>query len=436
MWERPSAAISRLPMPSFTRLATIRTVVVLFSVLVGRGVRAEPPTRISLRDAIEAGARRAPSVVEAEVNERASVAFAGRPGTALPSLPQLSVLGGVRSPYGLPTGPEIMLTVQQEIAARDLGGARRGAASAGVSTAGWDLRRARLASAEAAGLAWIALREADELTALRQAALETAQRLSTIAESRGRAGAATGVERALAEAEVGSARLGILEAEGRRVEASIALAHALRASLDSGFTTLGALADEAAVPSRPSTQAPPLTHPLVGLADARAAQLGADTRLTRAVLGPTFSIGASAWREGSGDKAIAALVSVPLPFFDPARYDGGRQALVETAAREHARRLRAELVRDTAIARHDRDHTREVESELREHVVMPLQRAHATALVAYEAGATELATVLLARRTQLSSEERLVGAKADVVRAAVRAGAVEGTLLAFEEPAR
>ena len=170
-------------------------------------------------------------------------------------------------------------------------------------------------------------------------------------------------------------------------------------------------------------------HPVVVAAEARAAQAEAEAKVAHAAAGPTFALGASAWREGSRDYAAAALVSVPLPFFDPARYDVGRQSVVSASAGGHASRLRAALERDARLALHEREHAREVRAQLREGVVVPLRSALATAMTAYAAGADDLSVVLLARRSTFAAEERLVSAMADVLRADVRLAAVHGTLV-------
>jgi len=221
----------------------------------------------------------------------------------------------------------------------------------------------------------------------------------------------------------------LLEAEGWMTEARIALAHAIGKPLDAALDADGELEVSAAPPALPPHGPRPEDHPTLRAAEGRVAQLVSEGRATHASLGPTFSLGASAWREGSGDHAIAAVVSVPLPFFDPARYDTGKHALAEAAARAHASRIRSDLQRERTVAEHERRHTREIETEVRTGLVAPLIAAQTTALVAYEAGTTELSVVLIARRTSLAAQERLVIALADVRRAGVRADALEGTLL-------
>lgn len=322
------------------------------------------------------------------------------------------------------------VTVQQEISARGLGSARRRAAEWAARAAASDLERARIEGGATAALAWIDLLEAQDLVRLRSSAVEDAIKLARIAEIKVASGVATAVERSLAKAEVGSARLSVLDSEGRATEAQLALAHSTGESMGAALAADGVIenTDEAAMEARVVMQNAD-NHPALRTAEARATQSSAEASVARAISGPTFSVGATMWREGSGDHAAAAIVTIPLPFFDPARYDTARQATLAAAASAHAVRLRAEIEREVRLALHDREHTREVRAQLRDGVVQPLRAALGTAMTAYSAGTSDLGVVLLARRSALAAEERLVVAMGDVWRADVRLSALAGTLV-------
>lgn len=385
---------------------------------------------ITLSRAVLEGARHNPAVIEANGTHRAAAELARNPGIALPSVPQVTVLAGARSPRGLPTGPEVAVTVQQEIATRGLGSARRRAADWAAFAAASELDRARLEGAATAALAWIDLLEAQSLVRLRAASVDDTTKLARIAEVRVVSGTATAMERSLAKAEVGNAVLAVLDGEGRATEARIALAHATGEPFDRPLVADGTLDGSDDGPGHEADVLRNLDrHPAVRAADGRASQSSAEAAVARAATGPTFFLGVTAWREGSGDRAAAALVTVPLPFFDPARYDTARQAMIAAAANGHAERVRAELVREIHVALHDREHTREVRAQLRGGVVEPLRDALRTAMTAYSAGTSDLGDVLLARRSTVAAEERLVVAMADVWRADVRVAALAGTLL-------
>lgn len=385
---------------------------------------------ITLARAIDEGSRRGPAVVESARAREAAVDFARDPGSSLPMAPQLTIMAGARKPYNLPLGPEVALTAQQELSARRLGTARRRAADWAARAATSDLERARLEGALTAALSWIDLLEAQQLMSARLAAVADAEKVQRLAEVRVTSGVATATERSLATAEVGAAKLALLEAEGRATEARYALALAVGQPLDQPL-----LADGSIEPAdRPSVDARSVLdgaghHPAVVAAEARASHASAEIGVAHATNGPFFSIGATVWREGSGDHAAAALVTVPLPFFDSARYETARHMTIAASAEAYAGRLRAEIEREVRVALHEREHTREVRVQLRDGVVAPLRRALETAILAYGAGTADLGVVLLARRSALAAEERLVSAMADVQRADVRVAALGGVLL-------
>ena len=389
-----------------------------------------PEVRFTLARAVAAGARQGPLAGEAIATRAAARSLAEAPGSSLPSVPQVTVQAGARDPRGLPIGPEVIVSVQQEIAARALGDARRRSAEWSARAADDDVQRVRVEGALVAALAWIGLLEGQEREALGARALADAEGLERLAEARAAAGVVPPADRSLAKAEVGAARLAVLDGEGRVTEARFALALATGTPMDLALRAEGALGagddrdvDASAVLARARR------HPAVRAAEARAQHASAEVDVARATMGPSFFVGASAWREGTGDRAATAMVTVPLPFFDPAHYDRGQRQTTAAGLSARVARLRAETEHDARVALHEREHTREVRTQLRDGVVAPLRRAVDAARAAYAAGTTDLAPVLLARRSLLSAEDRLVSAGADVSRADVRVSALAGTLV-------
>lgn len=397
----------------------MRWLVGLTVALVSSRAAAEP---ISLARAIEDGARRGPAVAEAQKVRLATAELERDHGSALPSVPQATVMAGARDPRGLPLGPEVVLTVQQEVSFRGLGSARKNAAEWAARAAGSEVERARLEGAAVAALQWVTLLETQELQRVRETAAADATKLEKIADARATAGVVTGAERSLAKAEVGAAKLALLDGEGRALEARLALAHAMGKPLDVALTAEGALDTPVAVASSPRT-------PAIDAAEARAHQASAEANVAHAVSGPTFFFGASAWREGSGDKAAVAIVSVPLPFFDPARYDAAKQNVLAFTAAARTERLRLELDQQTRLAQHEREHTREVKKTIDESVLIPVRAALTTAMTSYAAGTGELSVVLLARRSAFAAEEQAIHATAEVERADIKHAALTGTLV-------
>ncbi len=382
---------------------------------------------VTLAQAVALGAQNAPVVLESTRVQTAATDFARDPGGTLPSAPQVTLSAGARNPVNLPTGPELIVTAQQEISPRHLGTARKEAADWARRAAASEVERTRIEGASSAALAWVDLLEAQDLGVLRVAAAADAAKLVRVAEARLNSGVATSVERSLAQAEEGSAKLAILDAEGRSTEARFVLAESIGQSLNSELVAEGALegTDERGVPSNGDVA----MHPAVRAAEARATQLTADGSVLHARMGPTFFVGASIWREGSGDKAGTVIVTVPLPFFDPARHDVAHQNILASQASAHAARLKTELAHELRRMLHEREHTREVRVAVRDGVVGPLRHALATAMTAYAAGTSDIGVVFFARRSALAAEERLITAEADVWRADLHTAALTGTLL-------
>lgn len=397
----------------------MRWSVVLTVALVASRAAAEP---ISLARAIAEGAQKGPAVVEAQKVRHATAELDRDHGSSLPSVPQATVMAGARDPLGLPLGPEVVVTVQQEVSFRGLGAARKSAAEWASHAARSEVERARLEGAALAAVQWVTLLETQELERVRETAAADATRLEAIANARATAGVVTGAERSLAKAEVGTARLALLDGEGRALEARLALAHAMGKSLDVPLTAEGPIDTPVAIAH--TTRSPALEA-----AEARAHQASADAAVLHAVSGPTFSFGASAWREGSGDKAAVAIISVPLPFFDPARYDVAKQNVAAETTAARAARLRTELEHQVRLAEHERAHTREVKKTVDESVLLPLRAALTTAMTAYAAGTGELSMVLLARRSAFAAEEQAIHAGAEVERADIKLAALTGSLV-------
>lgn len=385
---------------------------------------------MTLDEAIAAGAQRGPPVVESVRTHAAAKDFARDPGSFLPRPLEITVLAGARRPYNLPLGPEIAVTATQDISGRRLGTVRRRAADWSARASASNVDRARVEGALTAGLAFIDLLEAQQLVSARLTAATDAERVARLAEVRVTSGVGTATERSLASAEVGSARLAVLDAEGRAIEAGYALALAVGVSLDQKLQAEGSL-DRAtgAGADAPRVLDAARRHPIVAAAEARASHVLAEVDVARAINGPFFAVGVTMWREGSGDHAAAAIATVPLPFFDPARHETARLNVFATAVSAEAQRLRGEIEREARVALHEQQHTREVRTQLRDGVVAPLRRALDTAIVSYTAGVTDIGVVILARRSALSAEERLVSAMADIERADLRVAAFAGTLV-------
>lgn len=360
------------------------------------------------------GASQAAVAGAAEVRRAADV--------GLPTPPRIELQAGPRIQHGsLPVGPEVTVAAWQDVSLGGYGAARRDMstslareAHASVAVAQWD-------AAAGGALAWTDARLAIELERIRTEALHDAEELLRVAQVRVRSGRADPGESALAQAVVGSARAAVLDAEGKRFVAeaelrfSTGLSPATPVQVAGEFETKDETLDvEALVNLARATQ------PDIALSMATADRRARAAELTLAAGKPFLAVGPLVTHEGTGDWILQARVAVPLPFVNPAAFDGARARADALVGRAEIIARRARLEAEIRIALHEREHARAVRDSLRDGALAPARVALDVASKQYAAGSTELPTVLAARRELLDAEQRWAEAVADVWRADVR----------------
>jgi outer membrane protein TolC len=384
---------------------------------------------LSRADALRLGADRGPATVEARAPLGAARGIRDAAKAPLAYSPRVSVIAGARrGAFG--AGPELGGTVLQDLSVRGLGGARTDVGAAYARASATDVDRARLEAGATALLAWIDVLEAQELVAFRHRARADAEAIARVARARVDRGVAMPVEASLAAAEVGSAELAELDAEGQLVAARVALRFAVGLPPTTDVRAIGTLdADRA-----PADRDPSREHPAAAAARTRVALAAAEAKLARAQSSAPMSVGVQVMREGTGEQVLTGQITLPLPFLDPSRFEGARQQAHVLAAEARERRIKDEIARDVALADHERAHTREVREALREKVLVPLREAVRVARAAYEAGTQDATALLLLRQRLVAAEEQLERALAEVQRADVRYAVARGVLL--DEAAR
>lgn len=386
-----------------------------------RDARAEE-TVLTRQAALRLGADRGPAVLEARAPLGASPAMR-EAATVLPYMPRLSVFAGARhGAFG--SGVEVGGTFVQDLSLHGLGRSRRDFGVSFDRAGKSELERARVEAAALAVVAWIDLLETQELVLLRHRAREEAEAIARVARARVERGVGMPIEASLADAEVGAAELAELDAEGKLFEARSAMRFAVALPASAAVRALGVL--EATAPiDRDTTR----EHPAVAAARSQTALAAADAKLAHAQLRPPLGVGLAYAREGTGEQYVTGVVSVPLPFGDPAKFDTTRLQADVLAARAREDLVKKEIARDVTIGQHEREHTREVERALRERVLVPLREAVRVARAAYEAGTQDAMTLLITRQRLVAAEEQLQRARAEVQRADVRYAVARGTLL-------
>ncbi|MBK8215376.1 MAG: TolC family protein [Myxococcales bacterium] len=385
--------------------------------------------RMSLHDALVAGAAKGPGVAVALAPRAANERARDASRALLVSPPTLTVSAGPR--FGAGTTLDLQVGAYVPIMLRDVSGSRRGVAEASARVTAEDVERARGDAALRAGLAWSRAMEATRILEIRKATLGRAEELVTLARRRVGAGVGRPSEIALAEGERAYAATSVLDGEGLLVDALVELRVASSLAPGEDVSPAGELARElpavyakAHAPSGATVS----DSPGVRLAAASEARARAQVALTHATEGPQLSVGGMFAREGDGSTIALGSVMVPLPFVDPAAFDRSRAEADALAANAEKGRVRAELDARLSLVLHEMDHTREVRDKFEREVLPPLREALRQSLVEVSAGTTDIGPSVVARQRLLTAEEAAVRASAEVVRADLRYLHVTGKL--------
>jgi outer membrane protein, heavy metal efflux system len=270
-------------------------------------------------------------------------------------------------------------------------------------------------------LAWLDALEARELLVVRSRAVEGTREILRIAEARLAAGRSSPGEAALAQSLVGSAEAAVLSAEGSITVAYATLRHVCGIALHRPMQIVGALElpsvsiDEDSLRNHVQDVAPDLVA-----ARAQAVSAEQSAKLGRAHSRPHIELGPTVTREGTGEWAFLGHLRVPLPGVDPAAADNAERQLTAHLARAAVGIAEQAILRDVEIALHEREHAIRVRDLLRLASIAPAERAAREAQLQYEAGRSDLVSVIAARRELYDALEKWTRAAVDVRRAEAR----------------
>lgn len=389
--------------------------------------------RVSRADAIRWGAARGPGISAARA-PATSVREARGAATRFLRAPLLTFTGGYRT--GPTTGgPELGVSVSQELPLEDVGARRRELASAWNEQTFHELRQAELEAAARAALAWTFCIEAEAIRGLRLSAVIWVERIERLSQIRVAAGTALPSDEALARSDGATARAAVLEAEGRVVEAYAELRFAIGQRADARLAAVGELGPIEPPPTvfTEVSRAARRLNPALEGAKARARLAHEQTRLVVASLGPSLTVGASYLREGGGIQVLTGFVGLPLPFVDPAGFDAARQRGLEQRARAEITQTEHELEMNESLAAHERKHWREVHEGLKAGAEAAREALRIT-LAHFEVGTHDISSVLLARQRVAAAEEQAAHAAGEILRADIRFQALTGRLLEANSP--
>lgn len=378
--------------------------------------RAESARAISRATAWSEGAAHGPSVAVASAAAKAADDMPGVAPLSLP--PRLQLMAGPR--FGsLGTGVDWSVTAMIDLPLRPLA-ASRGKVSEGLS--GFtksELARTRIDAGFAAAIAWSQALEAKEVLAVRVRGEKDSEAIVGLAQKRLKAGVGLPSELALARGDYGAAGAATLDAEGGVVDSYAELRLAIGAETDEAIDPIGTLCktDDAPLDDKAVYAEAEERSPLLASARAKSLLAQNDVLLARATAGPVLGFGAQYARDSYGESVFSGIVSVPLPFADPSKFDAARAKIAAAESTADIERVRVVLKKLVSIALHDRLHTREVRKKLLDDALEPLREAVRLAKVQYETGTQDLASVLLTRQRLFTVEEQVVRACGNVHRA-------------------
>jgi cobalt-zinc-cadmium efflux system outer membrane protein len=387
----------------------------------GKPASTTPARALGRDEAIKLGTAAGPGVAVATAPSAGIGDAAVASRAALPLPPRLTLSAGERS-GATGRGFEVSATAIVDVPTKGIGSARETTVRSIEGARDADVRRARLEAGVRAGVAWSRALEAKLVVKLRGASVGDADALAEYARRRVKAGPGQPIELALAEGDLGSARTAELDAEGMLVDSLAELRLSAALDANAAVDPVGDLAatNDELMDEPTALAAAERDNPDLQLAAANARLAGDEIRLIGASMAPAIGLGATFTRDGFGDRVVTGIVSIPLPFYNPAGFDAGRARIAADVAAARVQRSKDELKSAIHVAIHDREHTRELRGSLATAALPPLREALRIARAQVAAGTQDIALALLVRQRVAQAEEQYVRACGEVHRADLR----------------
>jgi len=378
--------------------------------------------RLDRATAVRLAEMRAPEVLGAEAEVRGVTGFRSAADRGLHRPPRLEVAAGPRHvPGGGRLGVDVSVGLFQEFSTGRYGRELDRFATSAKVRAESHLEAVRRDARVRASLAWLDALEARAFLAIRRRSVDGAKEILRIAQARVAAGRSSPGEAALAQSLVGSAEAAAMAAEGSITIADANLRHVCGLELHRPLQLVGALQrtaesiDEESLRNHVRDSSPDL---MAAKAEANAAEQAA--KLGRASSRPFLDLGPSLTRESTGEWLVLGHVRLPLPGIDPAAAENAELQLLAHMARAQTGVAEQAMLKNVEIDLHEREHAMRVRDLLKTGSIEPAERATREAELQYEAGRTDLVSVIAARRELYDAHERWTQAAADVQRAEAR----------------
>lgn len=360
------------------------------------------PARLTLEDAVAEAAAQAPAIVAAQAEVDAARARLGQ-ARARPN-PELSVevenFAG-----GGPEGVETTVSINQRL---DLGGRRRARVSAAEAALSAQELRLTITLADLARDVWTSFATAVAASArleLAQANQRRAAELARIAEELVAAGREPPLRALRARTALAQSEAALSAAEAEQAAARQSLGVLLGSVVDST-----ALIDSGSVPIPAAVDPAETLEVRLAEAERVAAEAGVAQERAAARLDPSVGVGLRHIAE-TGDKALVAGFSVPLPLFDRNR---GNIAAARAGVRATEARREAALSQAAATIANARTALAAADVRVRalESAAVPEAReALRLTELSYQAGRSSLLELLDAQEAFAAVQSELIDAR-------------------------
>ncbi len=330
----------------------------------------------------------------------------------MPFNPVLQLQPGYRHLKAGRSGPEVYASVMQRVSVSGLGKKRARALEAELSHDEALRALARRLTRQHVASAWLAQWSAQALQALAESEREGAVRLVRDFERALSAGEATRVDLEQARAFAATAELYVLNAEGRVFEAGIALTRSIGLTADGPKVVAAELPVIDVDHLQPDLTEHAVRSPEALEAASRERVEAHKLEEITAAHRPGMAVGATAWREGSGDVAALLTWEIEIGVFDRGERERADQAAQVALAKGQSAQAVVDAHAARVLALHEVEHTAAVLRATEQGSVSAAQALVDVQRARLDAGEGSADEWVRARRALLEAQASAIEARA------------------------